>query len=60
MDGQISLDNKTIVKLAYAIATAVELGKRGGAIGPTGPTVRKLIEAIDGVEALPHFMDHKN
>jgi hypothetical protein len=57
MDGQILLDNKTIVKLAYAFAVATELGKRGEALCPM---VRKLLEAVDGVEASPHFVDHKN
>jgi hypothetical protein len=25
-----------------------------------GPTIRKLFEAVDGTESLPHFVDHKN
>ena len=49
------LDNKTIAKLAIAIATAINLNNDGEVIGPL---TRKVLEAIDGVDSLPHFRDH--
>jgi len=53
MDDQtISLDNKTIAKLAIAISTAIKLDEDGEVIGPK---TRKLLETLDTVDSLEHF-----
>ena len=55
MDKEI-LDNKTIAKLAMAIAWAIDLRKDGEVIGPTA---RKMLEYLDQIDSLPHFVGHK-
>jgi hypothetical protein len=47
----VILDNKTIAKLAIAIAAAMELQKNE----VIGPLTRKVLETLDTVDALPHF-----
>lgn len=47
----VTLDNKTIVKLAMAIAYAVEL-KEGEVIGPA---TRKMLEYLRTIGDLDHF-----
>ena len=51
-----TLDNKTIAKLAMAIAHAIKLKDDGEVIGPT---TRKMLEFLDSIDALPHFVGHK-
>jgi hypothetical protein len=46
------MDNKTIAKLAIAIATAIALDKDGEVIGPL---TRKVLETLDDIDSLPHF-----
>ena len=53
---KISLDNKTIAKLAMAIAHAIALKNDGEVIGPT---TRKILEFLDTIDSLPHFDGHK-
>ena len=50
----VSLDNKTIAKLAIAIATAIHLKENGEVIGPL---TRKVMECLDDVESLDHFRE---
>jgi hypothetical protein len=49
------VDNKTIAKLAIAIATAQKLTQQGEVIGPL---TRKVLETLDTIDTLPHFVDH--
>lgn len=51
----ITLDNKTIAKLAIAIATATSLKDSGEVIGPL---TRKVLETLDNVDSLDHFVNH--
>lgn len=53
---KITLDNKTIAKLAMAIAHAIALKDDGEVVGPT---TRKVLEYLDTIDSLPHFVDHK-
>ena len=50
-----TLDNKTIAKLAMAIAHAISLKNDGEVIGPT---TRKVLEYLDDIDRLPHFANH--
>jgi len=50
--GHDVLDNKTIAKLAIAIATATQLRKDGEVIGPL---TRKVLEELNTIDSLPHF-----
>jgi hypothetical protein len=47
----LELENKTIAKLAIAIATAVDLQKKE--VG--GPLIRKVLATLDTIDATPHF-----
>jgi hypothetical protein len=47
-----ALDNKTIAKLAIAIATAIQLKEDGEVIGPLA---RKVLETLDTLDSLEHF-----
>lgn len=51
------MDNKTIAKLAIAIATAAKLKEEGEAIGPL---TRKVLETLDTLDSLPHFTRHQS
>lgn len=53
---KVTLDNKTIAKLAMAIAHAIALKDDGEVIGPT---TRKMLEFLDSIDSLPHFAGHK-
>ncbi len=53
---KLTLDNKTIAKLAMAIAHAISLKDDGEVIGPT---TRKVLEFLDEIDGLPHFANHK-
>jgi hypothetical protein len=48
----ISLDNKTIAKLAIAIAAANELRASGETIGPS---IRKVLETLDQIDRAHHI-----
>jgi hypothetical protein len=52
---QLALDNKTITKLAIAIATAIHLKEQGEVIGPL---TRKILETLDTIDSLDHFKNH--
>jgi hypothetical protein len=49
---EIALDNKTIAKLAIAIADAIQLRENGEVIGPL---TRKVVETLDTIDSLEHF-----
>lgn len=49
---EITLDNRTIAKLAISIAYAIQLNKSGEVIGPL---TRKVLETLDTVDSLDHF-----
>lgn len=49
------MDNKTIAKLAIAIATAVKLKQDGEVIGPL---TRKVLDTLDQLDSLPHFASY--
>ena len=51
------MDNKTIAKLAIAIATAVKLKQDGEVIGPL---TRKVLDTLDALDSLPHFVDYQS
>ena len=51
-----AIDNKTIAKLAIAIATAIKLEEQGEVIGPL---TRKVLETLDSLDSLPHFNDYR-
>jgi hypothetical protein len=51
----ISLDNKTIAKLAIAIATAIKLERE-----VIGPLTRKVLERLDEIDSLKHFIEYPN
>ena len=53
----VALDNKTIAKLAMAIALAIDLNKNGEVVGPTA---NKILLYLDQIEGLPHFFDYQN
>jgi hypothetical protein len=53
----VSLDNKTIAKIAIAISTANELISAGDNV--PGPMVRKILEALDLMERMEHFRDYR-
>ncbi len=53
---KITLDNKTIAKLAMAIAHAIALKDAGEVVGPT---TRKMLEFLDDIDGLSHFANHK-
>jgi hypothetical protein len=55
MDKEL-LDNRTIAKLVMAIAWAIDLRKDGEVIGPTAP---KVLEYLDEIDSLHHFVGHK-
>jgi hypothetical protein len=50
-----TLDNKTITKLAIAIATAIHLKEAGEVVGPL---TRKVLEALDTVDSSEQFTHH--
>ncbi len=50
----MDLDNKTIAKLAIAIAEAIQLKESGEVVGPL---TRKILENLDTVDE--HFADFK-
>ena len=52
----ITLDNKTIAKLAIAIAYATDLRQEGVVIGPL---TRKVLETLDTLDTLDHFACYK-
>lgn len=52
----VCLDNRTIVKLAMAIATAMQLQKDGEVIGPM---TRKMMEEVDAIDSLEQFRSYK-
>ncbi len=52
---EVTLDNKTIAKLALAIAEAISLKEDGEVIGPI---TRKVLEHLDTIDSLPHFINH--
>jgi hypothetical protein len=49
------LDNKALAKLAIAIATAIQLKNSGEVIGPL---TRKVLETLDTIDGLDHFVNH--
>lgn len=49
------LDNKTIAKIAIALATAIELKNNGEVIGPM---IRKVLETLDALDSLAHFASY--
>ncbi len=49
------LDNKTIAKLAIAIATAIRLEKEE----VIGPLTAKVLRTLDEIDSLEHFVDYK-
>jgi len=49
------MDNKTIAKLAIAIATAIKLMEDGEVIGPL---TRKVLQKLDSTESLEHFKEY--
>jgi hypothetical protein len=50
-----TLDNKTITKLAIAIATAIHLKEAGEVVGPL---TRKVLDALDTIDSSEHFVNH--
>jgi hypothetical protein len=54
-DQPIVLDNKTIAKLAIAIATAMKLQEAE----VIGPLTRKVLETLDTLDGLPHFSGYQ-
>ena len=48
------LDNKTIAKLAFAIATAIRQQDEG-----TGPLVGKVLAKLDVIDSLDHFVSYR-
>ena len=52
----ITLDNKTIAKLAIAIATATKLAESE----IIGPLTRKVLETLDAVDSSDHFKNHRS
>jgi hypothetical protein len=55
-NNEITLDNKTIAKLAIAIAEAIKL--RDNEV--IGPLTRKVLETLDTVDSLDHFKNHRS
>lgn len=53
---KVSLDNKTIAKLAIAIATAIYLTER---TEPIGPLTNKVLEELDTIDSLEHFANYR-
>ena len=51
----LTLDNRTIAKLAIAIAYASQFRKDGEVIGPL---TRKVLETLDTLDELPHFSSY--
>lgn len=49
------LDNKTVAKLAIAIACATKLTEAGEVIGPL---TRKVLETLDTLDSLEHFSNY--
>lgn len=54
---EVTLDNKTIAKLALAIAAAIKLTEDGEVVGPI---TRKILERLDTIDSLPHFADYRH
>jgi hypothetical protein len=52
---KVSLDNKTIAKLAIAIATAAHLTESGEVIGPL---TNKVLVELDTIDSLEHFVSY--
>jgi hypothetical protein len=50
-----ALDNRAITKLAIDIATAIHLKDQGEVIGPL---TRKILETLDTIDSLDHFVNH--
>lgn len=53
---KMSLDNKTIAKLAIAISTAIKLQESE----VIGPLTRKVLETLDTIDSLDHFANYKS
>ena len=53
---EIMLGNKTIAKLAIAIAEAISLKGQGEVVGPL---TRKVLEKLDELDSLEHFANYK-
>ncbi len=51
-----TLDNKTIAKLAIAIAEAIHLKENGEVIGPL---TRKVLETLDTLDSVEHFANYQ-
>lgn len=50
------MDNKTIAKLAIAIATAAKLKQDGEVIGPL---TNKILQTLETLDSLPHFAGYR-
>jgi hypothetical protein len=50
------MDNKTIAKLAIAIAAAIKLSESGEVIGPL---TRKVLETLDDLDSMDHFAKYR-
>ncbi len=54
---KLELGNRTIAKLAIAIATAIELNNNGEVIGPL---TRKVLQTLDDLDTgVQHFIDYQ-
>jgi len=56
---QVSLDNKTIAKLAIAVTAANHFVKEAGELIGGGPLTRKVLETLDEIDKAHHFADYK-
>lgn len=52
----ITLDNKTVAKLAIAIANAIRLTEAGEVVGPL---TRKVLDGLDTLDSLPHYAGYR-
>ena len=52
----VRLDNKSIAKMAIAIAYAMQLRAEGRE--EIGPLTRKVLEVLDTLDELPHFASY--
>jgi hypothetical protein len=55
---EITLSNKTVAKLAIAIATANSLLIEDGEV--IGPLTRKVLATLDSIDSLEHFNSHNS
>jgi hypothetical protein len=53
MNDKLRLDDKTIVKLAVAIATAIRLATDKGE--HNGPLVNQVASLVEAINKMPHF-----